>query len=96
MGNPVLRGQVRSGGSRCGRSQTGTARNVQELMVREQTSQDVACRQDAHSVNQVADAVEEFLWLEQEAKEAGEDNRLEEVLIQTLKEDKNVGFRRGN
>ena len=84
MGNPVLRGQVRSGGSRGGRSQTGTARNVQGLMVRGRTSQDVVYRQDAHPVKQVADAVEKFLWLELEAKEAREGTRLKEVVIQTL------------
>jgi len=82
--NPVLRGQVRSGGSRGGRNQTGTAQIVRGLMVRGRTSQDVACRQDAHSVNQVADAVEELFWLEREAKEAREHTGLKEVFIQTL------------
>ena len=52
----------------------------------------MACRQDAHSVKQVADAAEEFLWLEREAEEAREDTGLKEVVIQTLEEDKNRGI----
>jgi len=53
-------------------------------MVRRRTSQDVVCHQDTNSVEQVADATEEFLWLEREAKEAREDTGLKELVIQTL------------
>ena len=57
-------------------------------MIRGRTSRAVACRQDAHSVEKIADAAKEFFWLEREAKEAREDTGLKEVVIQTLGEDK--------
>ena len=52
----------------------------------------MACRQDAHSIKHIANAAEEFLGLEREAKEAREHTRLKEVVIQTLEEDKNHGI----
>ena len=58
-------------------------------MVQGWTSQDMACRQDAHFTKQDADAAEEFLWLEWEAKEEREDTGLKEFVIQALEEDKN-------
>ena len=36
--------------------------------------------------------MEEFFWLEREAKEAREHTGLKEVVIQTLEEDKNRGI----